>query len=136
MLTADSTRWRDPELVVAALLHDASEHQGVPPARIARRFGKKVSRLVKEVTDDTSLPTKERKRRQIVDAATKSKEAKILKLADKTSNLRAIAGSPRRWQRKRRLKYVRWASAVAEGLTGVSTMLEREFRRAARRAIE
>jgi (p)ppGpp synthase/HD superfamily hydrolase len=40
MLTADSTRWRDPELVVAALLHDASEHQGVPLERIDKKFGK------------------------------------------------------------------------------------------------
>jgi (p)ppGpp synthase/HD superfamily hydrolase len=134
MLTAESTRWRHPELVVAALLHDASEHQGVPPERITKQFGRSVGRLVSEVTDDPSLPEKGAKRRQIEDAGRKSPRAKILKLADKISNLRAIAESPRRWRRKRRLEYVRWARAVANGLRGVSVKLEREFHRAAKKA--
>src|SRR5262245_35798531 len=59
--------------------------------------------------------------------------AKILKLADKTSNLRAIAASPPPdWSMKRRLDYVKWACEVAKGLSGVSEWLEQEFDQAAK----
>jgi (p)ppGpp synthase/HD superfamily hydrolase len=47
-----------------------------------------------EVTDDKSLPKAERKRKQVESAPKKSREAKLIKLADKTSNLRAVAHSP------------------------------------------
>jgi hypothetical protein len=46
------------------------------------------------VTDDKNLEKQERKRLQVEHSHKKSQRAKILKLADKTSNLRAIAASP------------------------------------------
>jgi guanosine-3',5'-bis(diphosphate) 3'-pyrophosphohydrolase len=56
----------------------------------------------------------------------------MLKLADKTSNLRAIASSaPTDWSVKRRMDYVRWAREVAGGLRGVSQQLEEQFDQAA-----
>jgi len=81
-------------LVIAALLHDAIEDQEVPAQMIAREFGKQVAEIVMEVTDDKTLPKAERKRRQIETAPKKSRGAKLIKLADKTSNLRTIASSP------------------------------------------
>jgi len=64
-----------------------------------------------------------------------SPRAKLLKLADKTSNLRAIAASPPPgWSVKRRLDYVEWARRVSNGLTGVSPWLEGEFERASKDA--
>src|SRR6478752_9825369 len=87
-LVADATEGRDPDLVIAALLHDAIEDQEVPPKLIEREFGKKVADLVEEATDDKSLDKEERKRPQIEKAANKSKFAKMIKLADKASNLR------------------------------------------------
>jgi hypothetical protein len=61
--------------------------------------------------------------------------ATALRLADKTSNLRAIAASPPpEWSVKRRLEYVDWARKVSEGLTGVSKWLEEEFEQAAKEA--
>ena len=63
----------------------------------------------------------ERKRRQVASAHKKSDQAKMLKLADKTSNLRAIAFSPSPdWSVKRRLEYIDWAKSVVAGLRGVS----------------
>jgi len=59
----------------------------------------------------------ERKRLQVEKAHLKSDRAKILKLADKISNLRDIAANPPcGWSVKRRLDYVRWAREVADGL--------------------
>jgi len=135
MLVAEATEGRDPDLVIAALLHDAIEDQEVPRETIVTAFGESVARIVDEVTDDKTLPKDERKRRQATDAPTKSTRAKILKLADKTSNLRAIAASPPRdWSVKRRLQYVAWAREVKAGLAGVPDWLENEFEEAAKQA--
>jgi (p)ppGpp synthase/HD superfamily hydrolase len=134
-LVADATEGTNPELVVAALLHDAIEDQEVPPEIIEQYFGKGVLSIVQEVTDDKSLPKQERKRLQIENAPKKSPEAKILKLADKTSNLRAIASSPPHdWSVKRRLEYIEWAQKVAEGLKGACSKLEKQFAAAASEA--
>lgn len=135
VLVAEATDGKDPNLVIAALLHDAMEDQEVPRAVITEAFGEDVAALIAEVTDDKSLEKPERKRRQVEHSSRKSHRAKILKLADKTSNLRAIAASPPPdWSVKRRLEYVEWAGNVAKGLTGVSQWLEREFEQAAKEA--
>jgi GTP diphosphokinase / guanosine-3',5'-bis(diphosphate) 3'-diphosphatase len=80
MLVAQATEGGDLNLVIAAVLHDAIEDQEVPRKLITSSFGKDVA--------------KKRKQLQIETAPTKSRRAKVLKLADKTSNLRAIAASP------------------------------------------
>jgi GTP diphosphokinase / guanosine-3',5'-bis(diphosphate) 3'-diphosphatase len=134
-LVAEATDGKDPELVIAALLHDSIEDQEVPRSVIAEAFGNGVAKLVEEVTDDKRLEKQERKRLQVEHAHKKSQRAKILKLADKTSNLRAIAASPPpEWSVKRRLEYVDWARKVSTGLTGVSKWLEGEFEQAAKEA--
>ena len=125
MLVAEATGGSDANLVIAGLLHDAIEDCEVPSAMIAAAFGEEVAAIVIEVTDDKSLPKEVRKRKQVETAAGKSVKAKLLKLADKTSNLRAIAASPPAdWSVKRRMEYVDWALAVAAGLRGVSPELE------------
>jgi guanosine-3',5'-bis(diphosphate) 3'-pyrophosphohydrolase len=134
-LVAEATQGKDPDLVIAALLHDAIEDQEVPRQVIADAFGEAVAQLVEEVTDDKKLDKQVRKQLQVEHAATKSRSAKILKLADKTSNLRALAASPPSdWSVKRRLDYVAWARAVKAGLGGVSDWLEGEFEAAAKAA--
>src|SRR3982074_3649397 len=80
-LVTEATAGRDPNLVIAALLHDAVEDQEVPIQMIAREFGKQVADIVTEVTDDKTLSKEERKRRQIETAPMKTREAKLLKLA-------------------------------------------------------
>jgi hypothetical protein len=50
----------------------------------------------------------------------KSPRAKMLKLADKTINLRAVAASPPSdWSVKRRMEYVEFGRKVAAGLGGI-----------------
>jgi guanosine-3',5'-bis(diphosphate) 3'-pyrophosphohydrolase len=134
-LVTEATGGSDPNLVIAALLHDAIEDQEVPVEIIAREFGKRVADILMEVTDDKSLPKVERKRKQIESASKKSKGAKLIKLADKTSNLRTIASSPAAdWSVKRRLEYIAWAKNVVAGLRGASPWLEEQFDEAAARA--
>jgi 5'-deoxynucleotidase YfbR-like HD superfamily hydrolase len=112
-LVSEATSGSDATVVIAALLHDAVEDQEVPVEMIAREFGKQVADIVMEVTDDKTLPKDERKRKQIETAPKKCREAKLIKLADKTSNLRTIASSPAAdWSVKRRLEYIEWAKNV------------------------
>src|SRR5579885_3049246 len=104
------------------------EDQEGPREVIAKTFGEDVASLIEEVTDDKSLPKEVRKQAQVTNAPKKSDRAKCIKLADKASNLRAIANSPApAWSVQRRLKYVAWARDVAAGLRGVNPFLEKVF---------
>jgi guanosine-3',5'-bis(diphosphate) 3'-pyrophosphohydrolase len=135
-LVAQATDGSDPHLIVAALLHDAVEDQDVSIEIIVREFGKQVGVIVSEVTDDKTLPKADRKRRQVESAPNKSRAAKLIKLADKTSNLRTIASSPAAgWSVKRRLEYIDWAKSVVVGLRGTSAWLEQQFDEAVEGAI-
>ena len=53
----------------------------------------KLANIVREMTDDKSLPKGERKKLQILNAAKKSEAACLDKLADKSSNVDAIGTS-------------------------------------------
>jgi guanosine-3',5'-bis(diphosphate) 3'-pyrophosphohydrolase len=133
---AEATEGKDPHLVIAALLHDAIEDVKIPRELIAEQFGEDVASLVVEVTDDKSLPKPERKRLQIETAPKKSPRAKLLKLADKVSNLKSVEVSPpAHWPAQRRLDYVAWAKAVVAALgDDVDPSLKEQFVRAADRA--
>jgi (p)ppGpp synthase/HD superfamily hydrolase len=136
-LVTQATDGSDTDVVIAALLHDAIEDQGVTPGTIAGEFSKHVADIVMEVTDDKSLPKAERKHLQITNAPRKSREAKLIKLADKTSNVRAVANSPAAdWSDERRREYIEWAKAVVAGLRGASPWLEQQFDEAAERAVQ
>src|SRR5918993_812641 len=74
-LVAEATEGKDPELVIAALLHDAIEDQEVPRSMIVTRWGEEVARIVEEVTDDKSIPKADRKRKQVKSASRKSPRA-------------------------------------------------------------
>lgn len=131
-LVAEATGGADPDLVVAALLHDVVEDTPTPNAEIATEFGADVAGLVAEVTDDKSLPQAERKRLQVEHAPGLTLRAKVLKLADKTSNLRALATSPPAdWSPQRRRDYVAWGREVVAGLRGACPWLEARFDEAA-----
>jgi (p)ppGpp synthase/HD superfamily hydrolase len=130
-LVAEATGGTDHNLIVAALLHDTIEDQGVTREEIATRFSEDVADLVVEVTDDKKLPKAERKRLQIEHAPNLTPRAKVLKLADKISNLRSVAASPPADRPlQRRIDYVTWTTKVVQGLRGTSGLLEAEFDRA------
>ena len=127
-LLAEATGGNDTNLVIAGLLHDCIEDQGVTYEELGELFGVDVADLVRDVTDDKTLLKAERKRLQIAQAPHKSERAKMLKIADKTSNLRAlIVSPPRGWDDKRKRDYFDWAQAVVAGCRGVNGLLEAKF---------
>lgn len=118
----------DVEVVIAALLHDAVEDVGVTEADLVAAFGARVAHLVMLVTDDKALPKEERKRLQVEHAPHLPRDAKLIKLADKISNLRALVRSPPAgWSAERRAHYVVWAKAVVDACGPVDPELERRF---------
>jgi (p)ppGpp synthase/HD superfamily hydrolase len=133
-LVSHATDGNDTDLVIAALLHDATEDQDVTPNAIAELFGTDVAALVQEVTDDKSLPDVVRKRLQVQEAPSKSRRAKILKLADKISNVRSIGRDPPDWPAERLRAYVQWGRDVVAGLRDASPELEALFDQAAAEA--
>ena len=127
-LVATATEGRDANLVAAAVLHDTVEDTATLPSELASLFNTDIAGLVAEVTDDKKLAKEERKKRQVEFAASKTDRAKILKLADKTSNLRSLVKSPPTdWSTQRRRDYLDWAVAVSQGLRGVNPWLEAQF---------
>jgi len=132
-LVAEATNGTDPCLVAAAVLHDTIEDTDMTHGELEAQFGSDVADLVAEVTDDKALTSTERKRLQVEHAGRKSTRAKLLKLADKTSNLRSIANSPPTdWSENRKQRYLSWAREVVAELRGVNVWLEGQFDEAAR----
>jgi guanosine-3',5'-bis(diphosphate) 3'-pyrophosphohydrolase len=133
-LVAEATQGRDPLAVLGALLHDTLEDTDTTRKELESEFGVEAAALVAEVTDDKSLPKQERKRLQVETAPHKSERARLIKIADKTSNLRSIVASPPvKWDTARREEYFEWAEHVVEGCRGVNVHLEAEFDEAYRR---
>ncbi len=131
-LVAVATDGADSDLVVAAVLHDIIEDTPATAGEIATVFGPRIAALVAEVTDDKGLPKTDRKRLQVEHARHASSGAKIIKLADKISNLRSLVSSPpANWRAERKVEYLRWAQLVVSGCRGASAWLEAEFDRSA-----
>lgn len=123
----------DTDVIIAAILHDAIEDVGVTREQIASHFGDRIADLVVEVTDDKSLPKQERKTLQVLHAPHKSPGAKLIKVADKTSNLRSMLTSPpSHWDLARRKTYLGWARDVVAALDERNVWLSGQFQQAAK----
>lgn len=92
-----ATMTKDQELLAAAALHDTVEDTSVTVGRIAEEFGEKIAKLVACESDTFEDGKSEeetwhaRKQAAIDRLAAASKEAKMVALGDKLSNMRAIA---------------------------------------------
>ena len=127
-LLAAVTGGRDAELVAVGWLHDTIEDTATTRDELAEKFNERVANLVVEVTDDMRLPKSERRRLQIVESPGKSSSAKLLKIADKISNIRARIHSDSTAEERADLKdYVDWAEQVVAGCRGGNAALDQMF---------
>ncbi|WP_407176958.1 HD domain-containing protein [Bradyrhizobium sp. STM 3562] len=127
-LLSAASNGEDAELVAAGWLHDTLEDTETTHDELAQRFGLRVAGLVEECTDDMSLSKSERRQKQVEDAPKKSPGAKLIKIADKISNVRArIFPNPTQAERDELADYVAWAEKVVAGCRGVNATLDGLF---------
>jgi len=125
---ATEGRVKDLKTLMAAVLHDTVEDTETTYAELVDHFGTTVADVVMEVTDDKALSKADRKRHQIEHAPHMSRRAALVKLADKTCNLRDMAHNPPvEWPLRRRHEYFDWAKAVVDGLPIVNKRLLKAF---------
>lgn len=104
----------DAKTLAAAAMHDLIEDEGVTKEELVFLFGEDVASLVCEVTDNPQLSKSEQKQAQIEKAPFLSIRAALIKLGDKTSNVRAVIDSPPPWPRSTQLKYIKHAKIVVD----------------------
>jgi RelA/SpoT family (p)ppGpp synthetase len=94
----------DPDTIVAAILHDVIEDTPIAKAEIAARFGSSVAEIVDGVTKLDQIKFKNREEaqaesfRKMLLAMVRDLRVILVKLADRTHNMRTIGGmsTPRR----------------------------------------
>ena len=89
-----ATMTEDENVLAAALLHDVMEDCGVTQAQLVQQFGERVAQLVKSETRERCGDPREtwlvRKQGAVERIAEAGREARIIALSDKLSNMRAI----------------------------------------------
>jgi len=115
----------DPNVLCAGALHDTIEDTSTTFSELEAMFGYKIASIVSEVTDDKSLPKVTRKRLQVEHARTISFEAKLVKIADKLSNLsNLMVDPPRGWSPAIIRGYFAWSYAVVSHMRGINPILD------------
>lgn len=130
----------DPVTLQAAVLHDTIEDTETTLEELEAEFGAEVRAVVMEVTDDKSLPKAERKKLQVECAPALSRRAKLVRIADKISNVHDVLHAPPTdWSVDGRLDYIDWTERVVDACRGCHPELEARFDEMtaeARRALE
>jgi len=78
------------EVIAAALTHDVLEDTDYPEEELRKELGDEVLEIVKDVTNDQSLPWEEKKKRYVETVRNASEGAKAVALADKIHNLESL----------------------------------------------
>ena len=91
-----ATMTNDQELLAAAVLHDTIEDTDTTMEQLCAEFGPRVAKLVETETDqhfsaDKALTWHQRKQESLNRLASASRDAMIVALGDKLSNMRGIA---------------------------------------------
>ncbi len=118
----------DADVLIAAILHDTLEDTNTTPEEIEEMFGEDVLRLVEEVTDDKSLSNEVRRKIQVDTVSDKSPGAKLIRLADKISNVTDLLHAPPSgWDAQKKVDYLAWTEKVVDNVRGINTCLEKLY---------
>lgn len=96
----------DEDILAAAILHDVLEDTDTSEEEILFKFGKEILNIVKENTDDPNLDKLKQKEEQVRKMPHKSLSAQLVKIADRTSNLRDIIRIKPNWKPESIKKYI------------------------------
>lgn len=113
----------DLATLMAALTHDTVEDVNVKFSELKKKFGSLVSTIVQQCSDDKKLDKITRKKKQIEHAHLSLDRVKLVKLADKYSNLYSILTDPPvDWSEEIKIGYIAWSYLVCLDLYGVSSI--------------
>jgi guanosine-3',5'-bis(diphosphate) 3'-pyrophosphohydrolase len=115
----------DDEVLIAAALHDTVEKTATKPNDINFQFGENVFQLVMEVTDHSTGNDTDKFSQQLQRIDSLSKKARLIKLADKISNVKSLLSfPPAGWDLEKRSLYINWADKIIHALSGTNDKLE------------
>ena len=120
----------DTVTIQAAILHDVIEDTDATYEELVGKFGADVADVVMEVSDDPTLSKKEAREKVIAEAPTMSLRARLVKLADSTSNVSATdLECPADWSNPLKHAYIKTSVRVTEGTRGANAALADRFDR-------
>jgi len=114
---AGFSEFENEEIMIAALFHDLLEDTEITSEEIENKFGKKVASIVSELT----ISNNEEKEKYLKNLENASKEAKIIKLADRIDNLMDIPTS--HWSKEKQKSYAEQAKLILKSCGDVHSEL-------------
>ena len=109
----------EEDLLVAALLHDTLEDTRTLPEEITTLFGGRILLLVEELTEVPGQSTAHPKM---------SLESKVVKLADRTHNLRDLIDHPPKvWRKDKVTNFLQRSRELLQTLKGAHAVLEKKY---------
>ena len=85
---------KDEEVLSASILHDTIEDTETSYKELKINFNERIAKMVLDLTDDKTLSALERKRQQVIKAPNIHSLSKLIKIADKISNIKDITLDP------------------------------------------
>lgn len=120
----------DVNVICAALLHDTIEDTDTTFDELESIFGPVVTSIVREVSNDMTLSSVERRQKEAESIPGLSHRAKLVKLADKIANIRDISTMPPvGWTLAKKEAYFDFSLSVAERAKDASQVLYEVFLR-------
>jgi guanosine-3',5'-bis(diphosphate) 3'-pyrophosphohydrolase len=125
----------DNEVLIAGILHDTLEDTETTPQEIEEKFGTEVLHLVQEVTDEKDLPKEVIRDLQVNTIQDRSRGAKLIRIADKISNITdLLLAPPRGWDAKKKVDYLDWTERLVGKIKGINPCLERLYHERVKKA--
>jgi len=121
-ITLEIGKLKDPDALIAALLHDTLEDTETTTEEIESLFGSDVLKLVRDLTNPSNLKGKALKAAQIAHAPYMHDDAKVIKLADRYYNVCDLATIV--WEQEKIDGYMLWGAKLAQVLRGTNPGLE------------
>jgi guanosine-3',5'-bis(diphosphate) 3'-pyrophosphohydrolase len=122
----------DESLYCAALLHDILEKTNTTENDLNNLFNPAITSIVRELTDNPHSSKTEQKAAQITGAKDLSRNAGIIRIADKVQNIQFISNTPELgWSTEQKFEYFEWAEQVVyniEGLDELKSLFKDEHR--------
>ena len=127
-ILVDEGHIEDVDVICAALLHDTIEDTDTTYEELNLIFGSVVTSIVREVTNDMSLSSPERRLKEAASIPHLTFQAKLVKLADKIANIRDISTMPPvGWTLEKKEAYFDFSLSIAEQAKDASQVLYEIF---------